>query len=157
MVTTPVFLPERSLRGTWQATVQWVAKSRIWLERLNKQANEECSKHSSDKVHFPNMLHKFKTSLARSTAMFMKSQLVHKIKIPSIWSWASDMWGSCMPRACWSPGQTSLQICLNGKLIILKVTQETSDARGTLWPSYLSPWRQWINLWCERHTSCIWR
>ena len=54
--------------------------------------------------------------------MFMKSRLVYKIKIPSIWSWASDMWGSWMPRACWSPGQTSLQICLNGKLIILKVT-----------------------------------
>ena len=138
MVTTPVFLPERSLRdrGTWQATVQRDAKSRIWLERLSKQANEECFKYSSDKAHFPNMLHKFKISLSWSTAMFMKSQLVYKIKIPSIWSWANDMWGSGMPRACWSPGQTSLQICLNGKLIILK-------------ESYLR------NIWCKRDTLTL--
>lgn len=45
------------------------------------------------------------------------------------------------------------KLCLNGILCWIKITEEMTNTQVTLWPSFLSPWEQKINLSCEKMPS----
>ena len=49
------------------------------------------------------------------------------------------------------------QLCLNDIRIILNWSYlAMANARGLLWPSFPSPWKQRISLSCESCTPCLW-